>query len=509
MRGIDRSMTTKAGLRVSAFSSASMPSTASFTTYDVCISSADLTMSRITSLSSTTRTRLFILHLCAGVRGSQLNGRLAYVPGQYRIEGRNIEMSVMDAAAKKGSYRPGSGGRSQRKRAARIFFWLSRDVQTIGGWRSRGSLGGLRNSCEGNDGSDDGTFAGTLQFEFSVNVGNTAPHAGQADSGWRFAAAEVLQRGFGNSFAVIGDGHDDLSRGSDDYDFGTGAAGMAVHIGKAFLQNPEQNEFQFSRQLQIVRSFESDGDFAAFRETVHQPPGGSIETNFVEHGGMQKIGNGAGLSEPFVSECNRAGYSRGIFLRAGIGFCQLAEFHLQGCENLADTVVQVARNLAAFFVLHLQHSAAQAANNLFGVLALAQLKHEFNKIQDRKDQHHHKGNGEDKFLRGVSFIGDDRSLAQQFSFFRSQRLLGRAVCSKSAKFGDLGGKGACCRFKLLQRFRLTGKNIRKTCMLGRVQIGADGFDGCLYPARMRNRIHAVSVARHRASGGDADDQESQ
>src|SRR5258708_37866242 len=179
---------------------------------------------------------------------------------------------------KRAAIRPGSGGRSQRKRAARIFFWLGRDVQTSGRWRSRGNLGGLRNSCEGNDGANDGTLASAFEFEFSVNVGNTAPHAGQADSGWRFAAAEVLQRGFGNSFAVIGDGHDDLSRGGDDYDFGTRAAGMAVHIGKAFLQNAEQNEFQFSRQLQIVRSFESDGDFAAFRETVHQPPVRSIET---------------------------------------------------------------------------------------------------------------------------------------------------------------------------------------------------------------------------------------
>src|SRR5260370_42575881 len=159
---------------------------------------------------------------------------------------------------KRAAIRPGSGGRSQRKRAARIFSWLRRDVQTIGGWRSRGNLGGLRNSCEGNDGSDDGTFAGTLQFEFSVNVGNTAPHAGQADSGWRFAAAEVLQRGFGNSFAVIGDGHDDLSRGGDDYDFGTRAAGMAVHIWKGFRPNSQPNEFQFSTHLHVVRRIEWD-----------------------------------------------------------------------------------------------------------------------------------------------------------------------------------------------------------------------------------------------------------
>src|SRR6267154_5202624 len=173
MRGIDRSMTTKSGLRVSAFSSASMPSTASFTTYEVCISSADLTMSRITSLSSTTRTRLFILHLGAGVRGlpSSTVGCPTYRGNTgYRVE--NIEVSVMDAAAKRAAIRPGSGGRSQRKRAARIFFWLRRDAQTVGRWRSRGNLGGLRNSCQGNDGADDGTCADTFQFEFSVNVGN-------------------------------------------------------------------------------------------------------------------------------------------------------------------------------------------------------------------------------------------------------------------------------------------------------------------------------------------------
>src|SRR5260370_8834456 len=98
----------------------------------------------------------------------------------------------------------------------------------MGRWRSRGSPGGLRNSCEGNDGANDGTLASTFQFEFSVNVGNPAPHAGQADSGWRFPAAEVLQRGFGNSFAVIVDGHDDLSRGTVALHFACGAAGMPV-----------------------------------------------------------------------------------------------------------------------------------------------------------------------------------------------------------------------------------------------------------------------------------------
>src|SRR5258708_32920623 len=133
---------------------------------------------------------------------------------------------------KRAAIRPGSGGRSQRKRAARIFFWLRRDVQTVGRWRSRGNLGGPRNSCKGNDGANDGTVASTFEFEFSVNVGDTAAHAGQADSGGRFTAAEVLQRGFGNSFAVIGDGHDDLSRGSVDHHFGCGAAGMAVPGGK-------------------------------------------------------------------------------------------------------------------------------------------------------------------------------------------------------------------------------------------------------------------------------------
>src|SRR5258708_16676029 len=106
-------------------------------------------------------------------------------------------MRVMGAAVKGAAIRPGSASRSQRKRAARIFFRLRRDVQAIARWRSRGTLGSLRNPAEGNDGADDGTFAETFQFGFSVNVGNAAPHTGQADYGWRLAADEVLHRGFG------------------------------------------------------------------------------------------------------------------------------------------------------------------------------------------------------------------------------------------------------------------------------------------------------------------------
>src|SRR4029077_9092297 len=100
-------------------------------------------------------------------------GRLAYIRGQYRIEGRNRRNEC---------YGLGLGSRGQRKRAARILFWLRRDVQTVGRWRSRGNLGGLRNSCAGNDGANDGTVASTFEFEFSVNVGHTAAHAGQARS---------------------------------------------------------------------------------------------------------------------------------------------------------------------------------------------------------------------------------------------------------------------------------------------------------------------------------------
>jgi len=71
-------------------------------------------------------------------------------------------------------------------------------------------------------------------------------------------------------------------------------------------------------------------------------------------------------------------------------------------------------------------------------------------------------------LHGRGGTQEDDLLIKQRLQAGKQRLLRRVVCSKPAKFGDLGGQGARCGFKLLQPFRLAGKNVRETSLLGRV-----------------------------------------
>ncbi len=98
----------------------------------------------------------------------------------------------------------------------------------------------------------DGADAGGFQFQFSVNIGDTAAHTGKTNPRRRLAVFEICQDGSGNSFAVIGDGHNDGSRSGGDHHFGFVAAGMAVNVGEPFLQNTEQSEFQLLRQLEAV-----------------------------------------------------------------------------------------------------------------------------------------------------------------------------------------------------------------------------------------------------------------
>src|SRR5260370_41948084 len=103
--------------------------------------------------------------------------------------------------------------------------------------------------CAWNGYTKDGAPAGTFQFQFSVNIGDTAAHAGKTNPSGGFAGFEIFQYVTGNSFAVIGDSHDDGSRSGGDHYFGCVAAGMSGNVGEAFLENAEQSEFQFSWQV--------------------------------------------------------------------------------------------------------------------------------------------------------------------------------------------------------------------------------------------------------------------
>ena len=100
----------------------------------------------------------------------------------------------------------------------------------------------------------------------------------------------------------------------------------------------------------------------------------------------------------------------------------MAQFHFQSGKQLPDAIVQIARKFAPFFVLHLKNPPAQAANNLFRILALAQLNHQAHEIQNREEQHYYKGNGKDQFLRGVGFLRNNRSQPAHFLFFGAQSL---------------------------------------------------------------------------------------
>ena len=93
--------------------------------------------------------------------------------------------------------------------------------------------------CAWNSYTKDGALAGTLQFQCSVNIGDTAAYPGQTDPGRGFADLEIFHYRSGNSFTVIADRHDDGTRGGSDHYFRPVAAGMAVNIGEPFLQNAE------------------------------------------------------------------------------------------------------------------------------------------------------------------------------------------------------------------------------------------------------------------------------
>ena len=50
---------------------------------------------------------------------------------------------------------------------------------------------------------------------------------------------------------------------------------------------------------------------------------------------------------------------------------------------------------------------------LLGILAFAQLNHQFREIQDGEEKHEHKGNRKNSFLSAIRFLRNDFSLTEQ------------------------------------------------------------------------------------------------
>src|SRR5437879_786298 len=114
-----------------------------------------------------------------------------------------------------------------------------------------------------------------------------------------------------------------------------------------------------------------NGDPAALSEPVHVPAQRRSESEFVEQRRMEKIGDRAQLIRNLPGSFDARRQPPGEFWISHRQFAfDSRKLELQGREYLSGAVVQVARNAAAFVVLHAQQPCGKVAQIFVALLEL-------------------------------------------------------------------------------------------------------------------------------------------
>src|SRR5438270_13100767 len=78
---------------------------------------------------------------------------------------------------------------------------------------------------------------------------------------------------------------------------------MAVYVGQGFLHDAEYGDLQIPREAtQRFWNFQVDLNLTAFGETGGEPSQGRSQSNLIQHGRMEKIGESTNFLESFVGE---------------------------------------------------------------------------------------------------------------------------------------------------------------------------------------------------------------
>src|SRR5581483_12221129 len=149
---------------------------------------------------------------------------------------------------------------------------------------------------------------------------------------------------------------------------------MTVNVSQALLQDAEEYQFLIARRaLQVLGNVAVHVNATAAGESFDEPSGGGSDSRFVEQRWMQEIGSSAHFLQRFIGQCAEIvdqGLESG---RRSFGLPDESDGHLYGGEGLADGVVQVARDAAAFLVLQGHQSGRELPEIALCLLADADL----------------------------------------------------------------------------------------------------------------------------------------
>ena len=119
-------------------------------------------------------------------------------------------------------------------------------------------------------------------------------------------------------------------------------AGVARNVGQRLLHDAEQVRFGLIRQAAVESGSVIDLDAGALAETRHQPAQARVETEIVEDGGAQKLGQLAHVGDGLLHQLDAIVQARLIERIGGQG----RKIAFDGGKRAAQLVVQFMREAA-------------------------------------------------------------------------------------------------------------------------------------------------------------------
>src|SRR5689334_10430113 len=149
---------------------------------------------------------------------------------------------------------------------------------------------------------------------------------------------------------------------------------MTVNVGKALLQDAEQDKFSIARRaVHMLGDVAFDVKAAAPGESFDEPARGGGDSGFIEQWRMQEIGSSTYFLQRLIGQCVEIvdqGVESG---RRSFYLPDQSDGHLHRSEGLAHGVVKVACDATAFLVLQGHQSGRELPEIALGLLADADL----------------------------------------------------------------------------------------------------------------------------------------
>jgi len=209
----------------------------------------------------------------------------------------------------------------------------------------------------------------------ATELGHAFAHAGNAHAKARDIGLGWAVGGKLHAATVIDDLQGDRGRVFAETDGRRVAAGMALDVGEAFLNDAEEGYFNELRQAAELFGKDKFGlNAAAFAETADIFLERGDKAEFIEQRRMQEIGESADFAGHLLQK--GTGFFEGAFggfAEGGRRLMNLGQAQVYGQNGLRHAIVELAADAAALFVLQFEQLHRELTDGLLGIFHLGDI----------------------------------------------------------------------------------------------------------------------------------------